>query len=185
MGEDFYEKNVKHLTSYTYWRNMIKRCYCDKAQKKCCSSYTECSVDEEWHNFSNFAKWYDKNYYKINDETMCLDKDILIKGNKIYSSETCVFAPQSINSLFESCFDKKRKNIIGVGYIKKDNIFCSRVRINKGYIWLGRFKTEIEAFNAYKIAKEKYIKEVAYKYKDYIPEKLYNAMYNYKVEITD
>ena len=29
------------------------------------------------------------------------------------------------------------------------------------------------------------IKEVADKYKPYIPQKLYDAMYNYKVEITD
>ena len=41
------------------------------------------------------------------------------------------------------------------------------------------------AFNAYKEAKEKEIKRVADEYKDKIPQKLYEAMYKYKVEITD
>ena len=35
------------------------------------------------------------------------------------------------------------------------------------------------------MAKEKYIKEVADEYKDKIPQKLYEALYAYKVEITD
>ena len=48
-----------------------------------------------------------------------------------------------------------------------------------------KFKTSIEAFLCYKTEKEKYIKEVADEFKPYIPQKLYEAMYNYKVEITD
>ena len=37
----------------------------------------------------------------------------------------------------------------------------------------------------YKQFKENYIKQVADEYKDLIPEKLYNAMYEYEVEIED
>jgi uncharacterized UPF0160 family protein len=37
----------------------------------------------------------------------------------------------------------------------------------------------------YKHFKEKYIKEIADKYKEKIPSKLYEAMYRYEVEITD
>lgn len=42
-----------------------------------------------------------------------------------------------------------------------------------------------EAFYKYKEAKELYIKEVADKWKNQIPEKVHNALYNYVVEITD
>ena len=37
----------------------------------------------------------------------------------------------------------------------------------------------------YKQAKEAYIKQMAEFYKENIPKRLYEAMYNYKVEITD
>ena len=44
-------------------------------------------------------------------------------------------------------------------------------------------RTVEEAFNVYKTIKENYIKEVANKYK--IPEKLYQALLNYQVEVND
>ena len=47
------------------------------------------------------------------------------------------------------------------------------------------FNTPQEAFQAYKKFKENYIKQVADEYKEYIPQKLYEAMYNYEVEIGD
>ena len=51
--------------------------------------------------------------------------------------------------------------------------------------YLGFFKTEIEAFNAYKQAKEKYLKELAEKWKSQIDERAYNALMNYEVHIDD
>ena len=50
---------------------------------------------------------------------------------------------------------------------------------------LGSFNTEIEAFNAYKTAKEAFIKEQANKWKGKIDERAYNALMNCQVEITD
>ncbi len=47
------------------------------------------------------------------------------------------------------------------------------------------FNTFEEAFQAYKIAKEEYIKEVANKWKGRITEQTYIALYNWKIEITD
>ena len=45
--------------------------------------------------------------------------------------------------------------------------------------------TQIEAFYAYKEAKETYIKEVANKWKDNIDSRVYDALMNYQVEIND
>ena len=47
------------------------------------------------------------------------------------------------------------------------------------------FKTEIEAFLEYKKCREKYIKKIADEYKDKIPQKLYDALYNWKIEEDD
>ena len=62
----------------------------------------------------------------------------------------------------------------------------AKVNKNKGKPEnLGYFKTEIEAFNAYKTAKESFVKEQAEKWKGKIDERAYNALMNYRVEITD
>ena len=57
---------------------------------------------------------------------------------------------------------------------------------NKGkQEYLGCFKTELEAFNAYKTAKESFVKEQAEKWKDKIDERAYKALMDYEVSIDD
>ena len=114
---------------------------------------------------------------------MNLDKDILIKNNKIYSPETCVFVPHDINSLFTKANTKRGKYPIGVHF--KRNKYHVQIQKYKQVIHLGTYDTSEEAFTVYKIAKENYIKEIADKYKDLIPKKLYDAMYEYEVEWED
>lgn len=186
----FGEGEVKTNSNiYNTWNNMLKRCYDKKYQKKQ-PTYIGCSACEEWHNFQNFAKWYEENYYDIDDEIMCLDKDILIKGNKIYSPETCVFVPKIINSLFTKRQNKRGLLPIGVTYYKNNKKYraqCCHLEKGKDR-YLGLYNTPEEAFEVYKKEKERYIKQVADEYKSkyhQFPQKLYNAMYNYQVEITD
>ena len=72
----------------------------------------------------------------------------------------------------------------GVLWIKPDNIYASQCRVGKSRaIWLGRSHDPMVCFRRYKICKENYIKQVADEYKGRIPDKLYNALYNYEVKI--
>ena len=147
------------------------------------NTYIGCETVKEWHNFQNFAEWAEQNYNPDTMQKWQLDKDILFKGNKIYSPETCCFVPSRINSLFLKS-DKVRGEY-PIGVRKSGNRFQSRFFKKEVYIHLGTFNTPEEAFQAYKVAKEQYIKEVADEYKDQIDPRVYEAMYNYKVEITD
>jgi len=52
-------------------------------------------------------------------------------------------------------------------------------------IKLGTFNTAKEAFNSYKVYKENFIQSIAESYKEEIPNKVYKAMMNYNIEITD
>lgn len=163
----------------------MRRCYNEKEKLKW-KSYLEAEVCEEWHDYRNFAKWYNDNYYQIDNMQMHIDKDILVKGNKIYSPETCVFVPYNINSLFTKGNTMRGDCPIGVNYHKRDKVFYARVRNNKGQrMELGGFSNPTDAFNAYKMAKEQIIKDVANEYKDKIPQRLYEAMIKYEVDITD
>ena len=174
MGQGSFKssKDGKDTPHYTRWRNIFYRCYSNKQ-----TSYKDVTVCEEWYNFQNFAEWMEKNY---NPETMQgwqLDKDILVKGNKIYSSETCCFVPREINGLFVRTTNKDISHSID----KNDGKFVSYISKKGKTINLGRFDTYAEAFRVYKTAKETYIKEVADKWKEQISDKVYQAMYNYKL----
>lgn len=176
--------NKKDTLVYKYWERMLERCYSMRFHENN-PTYESCSVCEEWHNFQNFAKWFEENYYECNGEIMQLDKDILCKGNKVYSPDTCVFVPKRINTLFIKC-DKVRGDYpVGVNYYKKYDNFIARCNTLEKRVNLGYFDTPEEAFYIYREFKEKYIKKVADEYKDKIPLKLYNAMYEYIVEIND
>jgi hypothetical protein len=114
LGEGDYKvsENGKATRVYTTWRGMLERCYSEEYQKRQ-PTYKDCKVNEEWYNFQNFAKWYESNYYEVEGEIMCLDKDILVKHNKIYSSETCIFVPQTINILFTKRQNARGESVIG------------------------------------------------------------------------
>lgn len=186
IGEGIYVPSVngKHTPEYSKWKSMIKRCYDSKTIQKQ-PTYKDVIICEEWLNFQNFAKWFHENYYEVEGEKMNLDKDILVKGSKIYSPETCIFTPQFINTLFIKTNSKRGNFPIGVTYKKDINKYLATVQIKKKHVHIGVFSNQEEAFHAYKQAKEQYIKKVADEYKDKIPQKLYEAMYNWKVEITD
>ena len=176
------------LDSYSCWQNMLQRCYSAKFQEKR-PTYKGCSVSEEWLYYPNFKKWYEANYYEIDNKTSQLDKDVLIKGNKIYSPETCVFVPQFINKLFTKRQKLRGDLPIGVSYNKASKKYQAGLSVFKNgkstFKTLGCFNTVNEAFEVYKQAKEDYIKEIADNYKDKIPAKLYQAMYAYRVDIND
>lgn len=82
--------------SYNTWKGMIGRCYDESVLEKY-PTYRGCEVCEEWHNFQNFAEWYDSNY-PDDGKAYHLDKDKKQKGNKLHSPSTCVFLSPQENS---------------------------------------------------------------------------------------
>lgn len=186
-----FSTNINDVTkaAIRHWHNMIIRCCNPKVQEKY-PAYKGCSICEEWKYFSNFLEWF-KNTENSTMENYHLEKDILCKGNKVYSPETCCFVPEEINLLLVRGKNGKRKYPIGVTKATKSKNFEASISLKtlngKNNQYLGTFKTPEEAFNAYKVAKEAYIKEVATKYYNdgKIARNVYEALMKYKVEITD
>ena len=169
---------------YALWKNMLKRCYSDTCKKKQ-PTYKDCEVSENFKYYEYFYDWC-QNQVGFGNQDWQLDKDLLIKGNKVYSEDSCVFMPQEINSLLVKCTASRGEHLIGVCWSKTNKAFRAMVRRNKGKReHLGLFNTELEAFNAYKQAKEAFIKEQANKWKSQIDDRAYEALMNYTVEITD
>lgn len=96
IGEGLYKAQVKgkQTLQYQQWSSMIRRCY-NKGFLEMNPTYQGCTVHEDWHNFQNFAHWFDKNYVAGWD----LDKDIKVDGNRVYSTDTCLFVPVKENAI--------------------------------------------------------------------------------------
>nr|DAE62888.1 MAG TPA: hypothetical protein [Caudoviricetes sp.]DAI99539.1 MAG TPA: hypothetical protein [Caudoviricetes sp.] len=191
LGEGKYKvsENGKNTRVYDTWKAMLQRCYSEKEHERH-PTYIGCEVYEGWHNFQNFAKWYKDNYYEVGNEKMCLDKDILFKGNKIYSPDTCIFVPETINKLFIKNDKNRGESVIGATLCKngKYQAQCNIINPETGKSkqeYLGLYDSQEKAFQVYKYHKERNIKQIADYYKIHIPQKLYDAMYNYEVEIDD
>lgn len=184
------QKNNKKSKEYETWNDMLKRCF-NKNIKEKYATYKEVTCCDEWLLYENFYEWLHNqdNFEKwLNGKRWCLDKDILVKGNKVYSPDTCCLVPNDVNVLFT-----KRNNHRGdlpIGVIKQGNKFraeCNNPFNDSHDTYLCMCSTPEDAFNIYKEYKENIIKQIAKIEYDNgnITEQCYNAMINYKVEITD
>jgi len=174
--KDISEYISNNDSEYATWIQMLRRCYSD-AYKSKNPSYVGCSVCKEWHNFQNFAEWC-KNH-EFHGMGYHLDKDILFKGNKLYSPETCCFVPREINNLFNSRASARGEYPIGVSVNKADkraNMFRANIGVGRKLKNLGYFNTANEAHKAYCIGKKNYVREVALKWKENVSNDVFNAL---------
>ena len=165
------------------WGGMFERCYSERYLSKN-PTYRGCEVSDEFKDFEYFYEWC-INQTGFANHLWHLEKDILVKGNKVYGEHTCCFVPQEINNLFVLHKPHRGGLPIGVRYNKIFNLYYSSVRIFNEEIDLGFYCTPTEAFYAYKAAKESHIKDVANKWKDQIDLKVYEALMNWTIEIDD
>ena len=185
LGTKYQAKiNGRATKEYDLWQSMLKRCYSD-AYKKQRPTYEGCEVSENFKYYEYFYEWCNSQIgFAV--EGFELDKDLLLKGNKVYSENTCVFIPSEINLLLIKREALRGEHLIGVSWRNTKKAFVAMVRKNKGkQEFLGYFDTELEAFNAYKQAKESFVKEQANKWKGKIDDRAYEALMNYTVDITD
>lgn len=148
------DSSGKQLLSNVTWVSMLKRCFNPNESQKL--SYKGCSVSEDWLHFEVFKEWFDSNYIK----GFHLDKDILIKGNKVYGPDTCLFVSPIVNLFFAST--KSKSSLLPVGVFKtrrKKSPYGSRIKRKTStddgskYTYLGTFATIEEADLSYKKSK--------------------------------
>lgn len=180
---DFEGGRKKLSRVFNTWSNMIIRCYSAEHHLEF-PSYKDNTVEDIWHNFQNFAKWYENKNVPPGFE---LDKDILVKGNKVYGPSQCCFVPKKINVLFRKINQDRE---LPTGVVKhpskkekyRPDFAPARRKYNKG---LGSYDTVEEAFSIYKYEKEWYIKNLAEEYKQDLENKVYQALINWNVEVAD
>lgn len=180
--------STNNVKVYKMWMRMLERCYDEKYHTKT-PTYRDVVVCDDWLNFQNFAAWCEaQEFFNAKDDKgrpYQLDKDIMHKGNKIYSPETCAFVPSEVNLLILNSSKVRGVYPVGVYF----NVGCEKFLVKISYCGkqkhLGLYDTPEEAFQAYKTAKETYVKEVAEKWKDRTDDKVYESLMNWEVSIDD
>ena len=164
--------NAPVSIAYKFWFSLMERCYSEKRRWKY-TAYEDKYMSEKWYNFQDFGAWLDDNYYEIKGEVMQLDKDILVKGNKVYSPDTCLIVPQRINMLF---VEKKNKWNLPSGISMTYN---GKYKVAYKGVHLGMIDKLEEAILIHDNEKRIHIRNIAEEYKGRISLKVYDALYKW------
>jgi len=173
----------KKIREYQLWKGMLERCFSEKYKQKR-PTYDGITCSKDWLSMTKFIEDVSqvRGYGLIG---WALDKDIIQKGNKLYSKDTCCFVPAEVNNLLTKSDSSRGEWPVGVCFDNYAGKFKARLAINGKLKHLGLFTTPEEAFQAYKTAKEAQIKVVAQKWQHLLDERVFQALLAYEVNIDD
>lgn len=100
---------LRDMPEYRIWESVLHRCYGIEDYSVSNSSYENAFVEDRWRRFDYFLEdipyiprynmWKRfKEEYPKTKNIFEFDKDMLIRNNKIYSRNTCMFVPKFINA---------------------------------------------------------------------------------------
>lgn len=132
--------------AYRAWYSMIQRAYDQKLHARY-PTYVGVTVCEEWHSFRAFRVWWLASYR----EGFSLDKDLLAPGNREYSTDSCIYVPQWLNTFTVDNRASRGEFPIGVSIHNKTGKYqshCSNPITGKRHN-LGYFNTPEAAHEAW------------------------------------
>ena len=153
------QKLIWKCPVYEVWSGVINRGFSYREKLKQ-PTYKDITVCPEWLLFSNFRNWWIENSVR----NWQLDKDILHRGNLMYSPESCIYIPGYINNLLIDSAATRGDYPLGVSKDKDRNKFQSYVGWGECRKWLGRFNTPMDAHKAWQAAKIDCIKDSIARY---------------------
>lgn len=186
-----YINNAKSQAMAAYGA-ISSRCKGEDNSSSAHKCYDDAEMCQEWKdNPRLFIKQYLELYYEVPGESMAVDKDLFGNGSKVYSPETICILPQGLNTLLAN--SKKHykdgetpDNVLplGVRYNGKVNKYYGQITYfgTEDIIDLPYRDTIDEAFADYKKFKECDIAITVSKYRDKIPEYIYEKLLTVQIE---
>ncbi len=175
VGDFKSHKSGRQTKEYKVWQSMIDRCYSGLEKF---AAYADCTVHEDWHNFQNFAEWYTSHEY-CGKPKYHLDKDILVKGNRVYSTETCLLVPAEINQMFEHINPTNQGETLGISFNEYSRKYLAHICMGNDTKFLGSFKTKEMAQAAYVEFKKLYFRNMAIVHRDGISDDVFRLLANW------
>lgn len=177
-GKYLSKSEGKRGKEYNLWTDMLKRCY-DIKRQSIQTTYKECTVSENFKNFQFFAEWCN-NQIGFGNEGWQLDKDIVVRGNKMYSEDTCVFVPRQINLAIIGGNSLNEDNRKGVFFQKLSGKFKVYLSKRSKLAYLGSFVDENEASKVYKREKWLYLQSLLSEYGGFLDWRVVIALSDWK-----
>ena len=177
------QKGKPKPREYSIWNGIRQRCY-NENNRDNLMSYKGIKMSDNFKLYSYFKEWCHKQI-GFNEDGWHLDKDILVKGNKVYSEDTCCFVPPEINCTITNNKSVRGRFPQGVTYNRTKTRYRAKIRRGAKLESLGTYDTPEEAFYAYKPIKEACIKSLAEKWKDKIDPRVYESLMRWEINITD
>ena len=167
----------KRKLEYALWKGMLRRCYSPKEQAKN-PTYEGCTVSENFKSYEYFYEWcQEQKGFGLPDWQ--LDKDLLVKGNKVYSEDTCCFLPRVLNSAIANKRSEVNKIPIGVRKDKNGKFFgYCRVEEGRPIVSIP-YDTIDEALEFYRTIRKEYVRRMARSYKKELSDKAFKALMLY------
>lgn len=163
------------------FNHMHGRCYNEQALGYKSYGGKGITICDEWHDYDNFKKWYEDNYYRVGNEQMVIDKDIKFKGNTEYSPEACMIIPISINNVFVRNTDRELPTGVVGTPNGKFNVRLNTPIGDKEYMYLGTYPTVEKAKRVYDTHKTVEVLKLIRNYDKKIPKKIYNQLMKFEL----
>lgn len=185
-------ENKASLHAYQVYDGIKTRCGDTKDDDRIRSCYDKTTMWQGWiDNPKSFVKWYLEHYYECGDESMQVDKDLFGNGSNMYHPDFCCILPQGLNVLlanskkhyFKECVSQDKVLPLGVQYSRGTGKYYGEISfsVTQKVIKLSEWDTAEEAFEEYKLMKQADILMMAAKYKELVPDYIYDALL--KVEV--
>jgi hypothetical protein len=166
-SQSFHGRQVNTLSGYK-WHNMNVRCTPGSIVQQKHPTYIGCV--NNFRSFNDFVEWHRA---QIGYGEFELDKDCLVKGNKIYSAETCILLPRSLNG----ALTLRHGYDLPKGVHSRGGTFQARCRDALGKPkCLGTYETAEEATSVYWKFKAQVVMDLAEIYRDRIDPRAYEAL---------
>lgn len=179
-------ENKACLHAYKVYDGILARCKSTEATNSIHKCYNKSSMWEVWlKNPKSFVKWYLEHYYECGDEEMNVDKDLFGDGSGMYHPDFCCILPKGLNTLLANAKKHYKEgetpdNVLplGVSYNGKTGKYTSSIQFTGAEkpIPLSEWDTAKEAFEEYRVLKKADILVVAAKYKNSIPDYIYDRL---------
>lgn len=186
-----YENRASYQAMMIY--NSIRvRCKDTEGKDYIRACYQKSTMWQEWiEQPRKFVKWYLEHYYEVDNESMAVDKDLFGNGSGMYHPDFCCILPQGLNTMLSN-MKKPYKDgqteddvlPLGVNYSGKTGKYYGIISFMATdlKIKLSECNTPKEAFLEYKVMKQADILMVAARYKERIPDYIYDRLLKVEVE---